>query len=196
MAVEVFHEPLEILDRDASARAAAGHAGQVRGAEPEFDHARLHARGQIGGPAGVGGNGQALDRRFDFVRVRDFGLGCAFFLRLLGSPGRHGTHRLRRRFLGFEITHAVGVLLGNIEVSKDGADRVTFTLDRAEFDHRAVARGDDSHDGLVRLDFHHIRVSDHGVAGLGDEADDGGLGDGLAELGHEQGNAGHDGSIG
>ena len=67
LLVEVLHETFEVLDGDASARTAAGHPGEIGGAESEFRHTRLHARRKISGAAGVGGNGEAFDRRFGFV---------------------------------------------------------------------------------------------------------------------------------
>ena len=48
----------------------------------------------------------------------------------------------------------------------------------------------DVHGGLVRLDFDQILAGFNGVAGLDEKIDDVGLGDGFAELRHDDGNVG------
>jgi len=121
------------------------------------------------------------------------GFGHAFFLRLLRRARRHGSDRLsvRRGFLGLEITHALGVLVGNFQISERRPDRVALAFFRAQLGQLSVAWRDDAHDRFVRFDFHHIAVADHIVAGLGHESDDGGFGDRFAELRHEERDAGH-----
>jgi hypothetical protein len=101
-----------------------------------------------------------------------------------------------RGFFGLEVTEAVGVGVGDFEVTECGADGVAFAFDGAEFDEFAGAGGDNAHDGFVGLDFHDVCVAEDIVSGSGDETDDGGLGDGFAELGHEERDAGHGKFIG
>ena len=193
LLVEVLHEALEILDGDTTTRPAAGHAGEVGGAEAEFGHARFHARGKESGAAGVGGDGKALDRRLRFVRLLDLGLGHAFLFRFIRGTGRHGARGLPvgSVFFRFEIAHALGISIGNFEVAERRADRIALPFHGAEFDQFATARCDYAHDCFVRLDLHDVVVAGNVVAGLGNEADNGRLGDGFAELRHEERNAGH-----
>ena len=193
LLVEILHEALEVLDGDASARSTAGHAGQVGRAEAKFGHARFHARGKESGAAGVGGDGKAFDRRLRFVRLLDLGLGHAFLFRFVRGAGRHGAGGLAvgSVFFRFEIAHALGISIGNFEVAERRADRIALAFHGAEFDKFSAAGRDHTHDRFVRLDLHDVVVAGNVVAGLGNEADNGRLGDGFAELRHEERNAGH-----
>ena len=65
VALEVLKETFQIVDRDASSGAAAGHTGQIRGMEAEFRHPRLHAGREEAGAAGVGGNRQSAHGGLD-----------------------------------------------------------------------------------------------------------------------------------
>ena len=94
-------------------------------------------------------------------------------------------------FFRFEIAHALGISIGNFEVAERRADRIALPFHGAEFDQFATARCDYAHDCFVRLDLHDVVVAGNVVAGLGNEADNGRLGDGFAELRHEERNAGH-----
>ena len=79
-------------------------------------------------------------------------------------------------------------------MAQNGADGIADTSFSRDADELTAAGGRDRHHGLVGLDLDDVGIRLHGVAFLMEYADDGGLGDGFAELGHLNGYECHGGS--
>src|ERR1019366_8451822 len=95
-------------------------------------------------------------------------------------------------FFGSNIkSQARGFLVGRLNLAERGADGVALVQLDGEFFNFPFARRGDGHGGLVRLDLDQILVGLNRVAGLDEEADDVGLGDGFAKLRHDNGNVWH-----
>ena len=78
--------------------------------------------------------------------------------------------------------------LRGFNLAEHGADGVVFARLGGKFYDAPAARRSDGHAGLVRFDLDQILVGLDEVAGLDQEVDDFGLGDGFAELRHDDGN--------
>ena len=78
-----------------------------------------------------------------------------------------------------------------LDLAEHHADGVAFVQLHGEFFDAPAAGRSHSHVGLVGLDFDQILVGLDGVAGLDQELMNAGLGDGLAQLRHDDGNRGH-----
>src|SRR5208283_2211104 len=76
-------------------------------------------------------------------------------------------------------------------LAEHGADRVALTQLYGEFFQAAVTRRSDRHGGFVRLDFDQILIRLHRVPRFDQKIDNFGLGNGLAELRHDDGNLRH-----
>ncbi len=70
---------------------------------------------------------------------------------------------------------------------EDGADRITFAECRRNLDHFPAARRGHIHRRLVGFHFDDVLVRRDHLAGLDQKIDNGCLGDGLAQLGHDDG---------
>ena len=162
--------------------AAAGDAREVRGAQADLVHARLEARGNVAGPGGVRRHGQAAHGGLHAGATEGTGVmgGLAFVFMAAVWNGR----------LVIE-TQAGGFLGGGFDLAEHGADDITLVQLGGKADHAAGAGRGDGHGGLVGLDFDQVLVGHDVVAGLDEVADDGRLGDGLAELGHDDGDLRH-----
>ena len=178
--LEIGDELLEVLDRDAAGGAAAGDARQIGRVQTEFMHARLHARRHVAGAGGI-----RRDRQTAHGRLHAF-------------PDAVGRNPIR---IGIAVSVAVarrgiqsetrGIFLAGFEITEHRADGIALAQFDQEFLDLAAARRSHIHRGLVGFHFDDVLVGFHGVAGLDEEIDDGGLGDGLAELRHDDGNLGH-----
>ena len=94
---------------------------------------------------------------------------------------------------GFQRLHAGAgdFLLGHVEQAEQRADRVGDAFLDANFRNHAVTQGGHAHDRLVGFHLDDFLIGADDIADRHAEADDGGLGDGLAELRHEDGDGGH-----
>jgi hypothetical protein len=172
-------EPLKIFNGHPARRAAARHARQIGGVQAEFIHARLEPRRKIARARRVRRHGQTahggLNAILAAVRVRR--------VNVIGVAG------FRRR--GNVQAGQHDFLLGGFNLAEHRADGVAFVQLRGDFCNAPAARRRHVHVGLVRLDFDQILAGLDGVAGLDEKVDDAGLGDGLAQLRHDDGNGGH-----
>jgi len=110
VAFQVLEEPFQVVDRDASPRPAARHAGKIGGMESEFGHPGLHPRGEKTGAAGMGRDRKAADGRFNLLSGRGGLLlagGFSLFGLFLG--------RRRRRVVQAE---PFSILVADLEVSE------------------------------------------------------------------------------
>jgi hypothetical protein len=182
--LELGNEALEILDGHPAGGATARHARQVGGMQPQLNHAGLQSRRHIARACRIRGNRQSSNGGLHFARGgggRFRGGGTVG-----GDVSRHGG---RRRC----VQPQAGRILGRGgEVPQDRADGITLSdLGQQLFD-PARAGGGHIHGGFVRLDFDEVLVGFDFIAGLNEETDDGGFGDGLAQLRHDDGDRGHD----
>jgi hypothetical protein len=103
---------------------------------------------------------------------------------------------LVRRAFGFEGFQGVDAgardfLLGDLQQAQQASDRVGDALLGLDFRDDPIAERGHAHDRLVGLHLDDFLIGSDRVTHRDAEADDGGLGDGLAELGHEDGDGGH-----
>lgn len=136
---------------------------------------RAFMRGLMRDARGVRGHGQAVDDRRDARRG--------------ARPGIHFQRPALHR--GLADSEPLCLILRDFDVAEHGADGVRLTDLDLEFQQRAAARRGDSHRGLVRLDLDDFLVRRDFRADAERQPDDRGLGDGFAELWHDDGNAGH-----
>ena len=78
-----------------------------------------------------------------------------------------------------------GILLAHFQVGERGADRVALLQFHQVLGDAAVARCGHAHGRLVGFHVHHVLVGLHVVTHRERQAHDGGLGDRLAKLGHD-----------
>ena len=124
MLFEVCDEFFEILDGHAPRRAAAGDASEVGGMQTEFVHARFHARRHVARAGGIRGHRQSANGWFDMPAGFD------------GPLDYFGVVTVGRSS-GWIVTHAeaIGVFLGDFQISEHRADGITFVqLDQQLFD--------------------------------------------------------------
>ena len=179
VALQVLQEAFQIVDRDAPSGSASGDSGEISGMEPEFGHPRLHARGEEAGPTRMGGNGKAADRGLD-------GLLLGFGRITRGSAGSLAPLRLLDRWRGCVVeAESLGILVADFQVTEGGSHRVALACHGREFVENAAAGSGDSHHGLVGLHLEEVGVGLHAVSDGESRAHDGRLGDGLAELRHD-----------
>ena len=147
--------------------------------ETEFGHAGLHAGREETGSARVGRNGQTTHGGSHFFL-------CRSSLLLAGGFSLLGL-LLRRRGRRVMETESLGILVADFQITKRGTDSVTLADDGGDFAEDSAAGNSDSHDRLVGLDLQQIGVGLHPVTDREGRPDDGGFGDRLAELGHDDG---------
>jgi hypothetical protein len=82
-------------------------------------------------------------------------------------------------------------LFGHFEQAEQRADRVRNPFFCADFGDHSVAERGHAHDCLVGFHLDDFLIGADRVADIESEADDGGLGDGFAELGHQDRDNGH-----
>ena len=97
------------------------------------------------------------------------------------------------RFLLIEA-EAGSFLAGDLNMPQNGTHGIAYACFSGNSDELTSAGGGDGHHRLVGLHLDDVGIRLHGVAFLMEYADDGGLGDGFAELGHLNGYECHGGS--
>ena len=122
----------------------------------------------------MGRDGQPADGRFDLL-----GRGIA--------GGAHFLFRARRILgRGFVVqTETKGLLGGDLDIAEDRAHRITLAFLGVDLEKHTGAGGGEAHHGLVRLHLDDVLIGFNGIAFLEENFDNGGLGDGLAKLGHQ-----------
>ena len=173
VSLQILEESLQVVDRHATGSAASGHPGQIGGVQSKLCHAGLHARGEIAHALGMGGDRQTGDGG-------------------LHGGGRGGAMGFHWRLFGLGCrgllieSEALGLLFGNFNFSQCGSHRVAFPLLGENADEFPRAGRGNLHHSLGRFDLNDVLVGGN-VFALGDqEANDGGLGNGLTELGHQK----------
>ena len=117
-----------------------------------------------------------------------------------GLFSRLGIHSIRLLFLfwflnwrrgGVVETQSLGILLTDLKMSQRGPHGVTLTNHHTDFTNHARARGGDAHDGLVCLHLEEVCIGLHAVTRSKYRADNRRLGNGFAELWHDDREEGH-----
>ena len=179
VALKILKEAFEIVDGNAPTRTAAGHSGEVGGMETEFGHTCLHAGREETGSARVGWHGQTTHGGSHFF-LGGAGLLLAGGISLLGLLlGRRG-----RRVME---TESLGIRIADFQITECRPDCITLADNSGDFAKDSAAGDGNTHDRFVGLDLQQIRVGLYPVADREGRTDDGGFGDRLAELGHDDG---------
>jgi hypothetical protein len=121
------------------------------------------------------GDGQTADRRLDARRSR---------LRLVAYRGsiRLVLYRLRRRHIQAKTLR---IVFGDIQIAECRADRVALRRHNQPFGDLSAARRHHAHGRFVCLHFEHVLIGFHHRADGRSDIHDGRLGDGFAELWHD-----------
>ena len=184
--LQIGEELFEVLDGDAAPGPAAGHAREVGGVDAELGHARLQPGRHVARAGGVGRNRQATDRWADrLVRVVP-----------LHRPDGAAHGFVFRRLEGIADAEAGRFGGADFEDAELGSHGVAFLLAGKPLDHLAAGGRGHVHRGLAGLHLEHVLAGRDIVARLGEETDHDRLGDGFAQLRHDERDLGQRGEHG
>ena len=152
--------------------------------QTQFHHARFHARRHVAGTGGIGRDRQtphswlnSLSHGFRMGFANGIGIGLGFVAILVG-------HRSVQ-------TEAGGILLAGFEIAEHRTDGIAFVKLDQEFLDASRARRSNVHGRFAGFDLDDILVGAHLVANANKQVDDSSLGDGFAQLRHDDRNGGH-----
>ena len=178
VSLEILEEALQIINGDATACTASRNSSEISGMEPKFGHTRLHSWREEAGSPGMSWHRETAYGRLDgilnvFVRISSRRSGGFFTLRLLDG---------RRRVVE---TKSLSILLADLKISERCPDGIALTDGDGDFLEHSAAGCSHPHDGLVRLNLQQVGISLHAITDGKGRSHDGCLGNGLAELGHD-----------
>lgn len=198
MLLQGTEEGFKILDGDTAACTGAGNAGEVRGIEAEFEHPSTHARRNVAGTRSTRRDRKAAsDDGFDGgLAGGDDVVVADFEVQIFDDIGTARGHlRHRRDLRGVRNAERLGRLLSDFECAERGTDGVAGLRHGENLADPPATWRSDGHGGLVGLDLEDVTAGLDGAAGFDQDANDGGFGDGFAELRHQDGDGGHGGRL-
>jgi len=178
---EVAYKFFEIRDRDSSGCATARKPREIRRVQAEFRHASLHPRRHVACARRVGRHRQSANGRLDHFSRR---------LNVFLFPGRRLSVVVKLFRDGLQA-HARRFLRAGFEKADHAAYGVALVQARGKFINRAAARRSHIHRRLAGLHFYDVLVGLDRIARFDEKIQNGGLGNRLAKLRHDEGYGRH-----